>query len=129
MILKCVGLTGFLLCCISVHAELFKASFQAPDNKGRPRTYGIEVELTKSDSDSISGVIKNIYGTNACRWDGITLSGGTTSAGGVRWSSEENPMKGCGRLVFVGHQEGSNWVGHFLRFQGSKIDLVLEPAK
>lgn len=114
---------------MNAQAELFKASFQAPDNKGRPRTYGIEIELTQSGSDAVGGVIKNIYGTSACRWDGITVSGAATADGGIRWSSEENPMKGCGRLVFVGKKEGANLTGHFLRFQGNKTDLVLEPAK
>lgn len=117
------------LCAWNAHAELFKANFQAPDNKGRPRQYAIEVDLTQGANDTISGEIKTIHGTTACMWGGVKVAGGPTTDGNLRWASEENALKGCGRVIFVGKKEGGNWVGSFPRFQGAKIDLVLEPAK
>jgi hypothetical protein len=120
---------GAFLCAWSAQAELFKANFQAPDNKGRPRSYAIEVDLVQDASNAISGEIKTIHGTSACMWAGIKVAGGPTADGGVRWASEENPLKGCGRVVFVGKKEGNHWVGQLPRFQGAKIDLVLEPAQ
>lgn len=110
-------------------ADLYKASFTAPNNKGAASTYGFVVDLQFNDSGSITGEIKEFYGANACRWPGLKIAGNNLQDGNFRWASEENIIKGCGRLVFIGKKDGDKLTGHLPRFQGGRVDLELESTK
>ena len=110
-------------------ADLYKSNFTAPDNRGAPRAYGFVVDLQFSENGQIAGEFKEFYGTSACRWNGVKLSGGNLPDGNFRWLSEENTMRNCGRIVFIGRKEGDKIVGHLPKFQGAKVDLELSPTQ
>lgn len=113
----------------AVRADLYKVNFVAPSNTGKPWNYGFVVDLQFADSGAISGEMKEFYGASACRWPGVKLAGGNLQDGNFRWTTEENPLKGCGKLIFVGKKDGEKIVGYLPRFQGVRVDLELEPAK
>ena len=110
-------------------ADLYKANFSAPGNQpGRMLNYGFVVDLQFAENGAISGDVKEFYGASACRWPGVKLTGGNLADGNFRWISDENPIKGCGKLVFVGKKETDKLVGYLPRFQGVKIELELSPT-
>lgn len=110
-------------------ADLYKANFSAPSNApGRMWNYGFVIDLQFAEGGAITGEVKEFYGANACRWPGVKLSGGNIADGNFRWISDDNPVKGCGKLVFIGKKEGDKLVGYLPRFQGVKIDLELSPT-
>jgi hypothetical protein len=114
----------------SAMADLYKVNFMAPSNSpGKMWNYGFTVDLQFAEGGAITGEVKDFFGANACRWPGIKITGGNLPDGTFRWLTDENPVKGCGKLVFVGKKEGDKLVGFLPRFQGVKVDLTLEPTK
>lgn len=112
------------------YAELFKVYFTAPSNSpGKMWSYGFVVDLNFAENGQIAGEVKEFIGATACRWPGIKIEGGNLPDGSFRWMTEENSLKGCGKLVFVGKKEGEKLVGFLPRFQGVRVDLTLEPTK
>jgi hypothetical protein len=110
-------------------ADLYKANFTAPSNvPNKMWSYGFVVDLQFAEGGTISGEVKDFYGASACRWPGVKLSGGNIADGNFRWISDENPIKGCGKLVFVGKREGDKLVGFLPRFQGVRVDLEMSPT-
>jgi hypothetical protein len=123
------ALLVMLLLGQSAVADTYKVNFVAPSNTGKPWNYGFVVDLQFGDAGVITGEIKEFYGASACRWPGVKISGGNLQDGNFRWITEENIVKGCGKLVFVGRKDGEKLVGYLPRFQGVKVDLELEPTK
>lgn len=114
----------------SAFADLYKVYFEGPSNSvGKVWRYGFVVDLHFAESGVITGEVKEFLGATGCRWPGIKIEGGNLPNGTFRWMTEENPLKGCGKLVFIGKKEGEKLVGYLPRFQGVKIDLELEPTK
>jgi hypothetical protein len=122
----------FLMGCLlsgAAFADLYKANFSAPGNlPGKTLSFGFVVDLQFGEGGAISGEVKDFYGASACRWPGVKLSGGNLADGNFRWISDENPIKGCGKLVFVGKRDGDKLVGFLPRFQGVRVDLELSPT-
>jgi hypothetical protein len=119
---------NFSICCVAF-ADLYKVNFSAPANNGSPRPYGFVVNLQFSEGGAISGDVKEFYGASACQWPGIKITGGNLPDGNLRWITEENPVKGCGKLVFVGKQDGDKLVGYLPSFQRVRVDLSLDLVK
>ena len=116
------------LCGLS-HAEMYKVNFTAPSNvASKMWNYGFVVDLQFTDNGSITGEVKEFFGTKACSWPGIKISGGNLPDGNFRWMTDENPVKSCGRIVFVGKKEDNKLIGYLPKFQGVKVDLTLEPT-
>lgn len=118
-----------LLTCTIALADLYKTSFQAPNNRGALVTYGFEADLAFNPDGSVTGEMKQFYGASTCRWPGTKLTGRMLADSTLHWVSEENTIRSCGKLTFVGKKEGEKLVGHLPRFQGIKVDLELEPVK
>ncbi len=116
------------LCGFS-HAETYKVNFTAPSNvPGKMWNYGFVVDLQFADNGAITGEMKEFFGTKACSWPGMKITGGNLSDGTFRWMTDEHPVKSCGKIVFVGKKEDNKLVGYLPKFQGVKLDLTLEPA-
>lgn len=119
---------AFFTFASSAYAELYKVDFTAPSNTpGKMWNYGFVVDLQFSDGGAISGEVKDFYGTKACFWPGVKINGGNLPDGTFRWMTDENSVKGCGKLVFVGKKEDGKLVGYLPRFQGVRVDLTLDP--
>ena len=118
-----------LFSCTVALADLYKTSFQAPNNRGGLIPYGFVVDLQVTPEGSVTGEVKDFFGASSCRWPGTKLTGRSLADSSIHWVSEENVIRGCGKLVFVGKKEDDKFVGHLPRFQGVKVNLELEPVK
>ena len=119
---KYLFFASILLIASHANAEVYKTNFIAPDNKGLPYNASFAVDLIFAENGAISGEIK-FSNSVICRWAGQKVTGGNFKDGDFRWTTELNPIKGCGKIIFIGKKEGEKIVGYLPSFQGVKIDI------
>ena len=115
---------SILLMASHANAEVYKTNFIAPDNRGLPYNASFNVDLIFAENGAISGEIK-FFNSTICRWAGQKVTGGNFKDDNFRWETELHPIKGCGKIIFVGKKEGQKIVGYLPSFQGVRIDIEL----
>jgi hypothetical protein len=109
---------------LTAGAEEWSAGFNAPANTGgRTLYFKIVLDLPTLQDGPFTGQVLKVYGATTCRYP-VPLKG-TVAGDEVRFTSELNEIKGCGRIVFNGKKIGDALEG-VVPFQGIQAQVAFK---
>lgn len=117
-------LSAFAVTVPAFSAEKFESEVIALNNSGRYATYRFTLEIGKLTTGQFDGEIKS-WNSKICG-SARAIKGELKPGGEVNFETEESPIRGCGKLAFVGKKEGDTSLVGKMKFQGEEHEFVFK---